>query len=213
MHVGIVEHKMHPIVHQLPFSESVALVAAEVASTKPLLESTHVLSIDGPAGAGKSTMANALSTLLDDAPIVHMDDLYRGWDDALTPTLGATLRNQILKPIAFGKSGGYRRWDWHRNLPGASVTIPRHQFLILEGVGASQRVVRPYVAPMIWIGVESSLGLERVLTRDAEIVTDQEGFKSRMIAWQGAELLHFEQEGTFDTAHLRFDSIRWTATN
>jgi hypothetical protein len=66
---------------------------------------------------------------------------------------------------------------------------------------------------MIWIGVESSIGLDRVLTRDAEIVTDYEGFKARMIAWQGAELLHFEQENTFDTAHLRFDSIRWTATN
>jgi Cytidylate kinase len=196
-------------IHRLPFSDAVALVAAHARSQKPLAGSTRVITIDGPAGAGKSTMAKYLAPLLSsngiDAPIVHMDDLYRGWNDALTPRLAATLQDQILKPISLEKSGGYRRWDWHQNQLGESVTIARHDFLILEGVGASQRVVRPFATTMVWIGIEASEGLARVLNRDGAIVADQDEFKEEMLAWQGAEILHFERENTFDTAHLRFD--------
>jgi uridine kinase len=200
---------MQQIIHQLPFDDAVEMVVAHARSAQAIVGSTRVVTIDGPAGAGKSTMAKELSSHLDQAPIVHMDDLYRGWDDALTPRLRATLHDQILKPVGLGKRGGYRRWDWNKNLPGEQVTIAPEDFLILEGVGASQRVVRPYATTMVWISIEPSKGLERVLKRDAGIVDDLETFTSRMLAWQGAEILHFERENTFDAAHLRFDSMRW----
>lgn len=196
-------------VHQLPFSEALSLVERHARDHAPLAGSTRIITIDGPAGAGKSTMADALSRRLTSfgiaAPIVHMDDLYRGWDDALTVQLSSTLQDQILKPIALGKRGGYRRWDWQSNAPGESITIPSHDFLILEGVGASQRVVRPFATTMVWIGIDSTQGLKRVLERDSRTVADLIEFEERMIAWQGAEILHFERENTFDTAHLRFD--------
>lgn len=186
------------------------MVAAHAGASSPLVGATRVVAIDGPAGAGKSTMARELSVHLADAPIVHMDDLYRGWDDALTPNLRATLQDQILQPIGLGKRGGYRRWDWNRSRLGEVIAIPEHDFLILEGVGASQRVVRPYASTLVWIGVETSVGLDRVLNRDASIIADHDEFKARMLAWQGVEILHFERENTFDTAHLRFDSMLWS---
>lgn len=199
---------MHTI-HHLPFDEALTLIAKTAQESAPVTGDVRVITIDGPAGAGKSTMAAHLAPLLDprfgDAPIVHMDDLYRGWDDALTPQLSATLKDQILTPISLGKRGGYRAWDWSKNCPGKVVSIPPHPFLILEGVGASQRVVRPFASTMVWIGIEPSSGLKRVIERDSSIVADIEAFERRMQVWQGDEVLHFERERTFDASHLRFD--------
>jgi len=191
--------------HRLPFSEALSLVVKHATSTPPLVGDVRVVTIDGRAGGGKSTLAEALSPRIEDAPIVHMDDLYRGWDDALTAQLTATLREQILNPIGLGKTGGYRVWDWHKGIAGEFRTIPRHPFLILEGVGASQRIVRPFATTMVWIEITPPRGLERVLQRDAAFATDLEEYRERMHSWQGEELLHFARENTFDTAHLRFD--------
>lgn len=181
------------------------MVADHARAALPLVGDLRVISIDGRAGAGKSTMAEHLSNLLDGAPVVHMDDLYRGWEDALTTRLSATLRDQILVPMSLGKVGSYRVWNWHRGAPGEVISIDRHPFLILEGVGASQRVVRPFTGTMVWIEIDPARGLERVLKRDSQVVSDLEEFTRRMQSWQGEELLHFERENTFDAAHLRFD--------
>ena len=199
-----------PTIHHLPFEEALALVIAQVRSTKPVKGRVQVITIDGPAGAGKSTMAHHLSELLEGAPVVHMDDLYWGWDDALTSRLSTTLKEQILAPTSLGKQGGYRRWDWYKNLPAESVSIPIHDFLILEGVGSSQRVVRPFASMMIWIGIDPTKGMERVLRRDAAITSDLDEFSRRMAAWQGEEILHFEREATFDASHIRFDGGLFT---
>ncbi len=195
---------MHTL-HRLPFSEALSLVVEHATSVSPLVGDVRVITIDGRAGGGKSTLAEALSPRIGNAPIVHMDDLYRGWDDALTAQLTATLRDQILNPIGLGKSGDYRAWDWHRGAVGEVRTIPKHPFLILEGVGASQRIVRPFASTMVWIEITPSQGLERVLQRDSLFATDLEEYRGRMLSWQGQELLHFAAENTFDTAHLRFD--------
>lgn len=195
---------MHKL-HRLPFSEALSLALEHATKASPLVGDVRVVTIDGRAGGGKSTFADALSPLLDDAPIVHMDDLYRGWDDALTAQLTSTLRDQILTPIGLGKSGGYRAWDWHKGMAGEFRTIPRHPFLILEGVGASQRIVRPFATTMVWIEITPSRGLERVMQRDSVFATDLEQYRGRILSWQGEELLHFARENTFDTAHLRFD--------
>lgn len=195
---------MHTL-HRLPFSEALSLVVEHATSVSPLVGDVRVITIDGRAGGGKSTLAEALSPRIGNAPIVHMDDLYRGWDDALTAQLTATLRDQILNPIGLGKTGGYRAWDWHRGAVGEVRTIPKHPFLILEGVGASQRIVRPFASTMVWIEITPSQGLERVLQRDSLFATDLEEYRGRMLSWQGQELLHLAAENTFDTAHLRFD--------
>ena len=200
---------MHKV-HQLPFDQALSLAEEEVRRSLPVRGEVRVITIDGPAGAGKSTMAASLSERLNKAPIVHMDDLYRGWQDALTPQLTSVLKDHILTPISLGKVGGYRRWDWLRNTPGEALAVPRHEYLILEGVGASQRVVRPFASTMIWISIDAATGMERVIERDSKRVADPEDFIRQMQAWQGLELMHFERESTFDASHLRCDGARFS---
>ena len=51
-----------------------------------------VITIDGPAGSGKTTLAKELMSSLDSCYTIHMDDLYEGWDSTLTPKLTAKLK-------------------------------------------------------------------------------------------------------------------------
>jgi uridine kinase len=202
-------------IHHLPFKETLALTAkfletraGEIAGKER--ELVKVIAIDGPAGAGKTTLAHQLSEILDGAPIVHMDDLYLGWEDALTASLTKTLRDHILTPISLGKRGSYRRWDWHKSQLAEVREIPRHPYLILEGVGAGQRVVRAFSTALIWIDISSETGLKRTIARDKVIVEDIDKFQEEMKSWQAREIVHFAQENTFDAAQLRFNGDLFT---
>ena len=62
----------------------------------------RIVAIDGPAGAGKTTLANRLKENIQDSSIeiIHMDDLYDGWQNSLTPALGKVLDISICSPVS-----------------------------------------------------------------------------------------------------------------
>jgi hypothetical protein len=128
-----------------------------------------------------------------------MDDLYNGWEDALTIQLSRTLTNQILAPISQGKSFSYRKYDWLKKGFGEFTSIPLPALLILEGVGSGQKVTRKYTDEAIWIEVESEVGLQRVLNRDGGYL------ETEMRVWQLREQEHFKVENTRDCATIRVD--------
>ena len=160
-----------------------------------------ILSIDGPAGSGKTTLADELKFELENLSktthIVHMDDLYNGWDDALT----STLSERLLEIIKQSQTSfiTYPVFDWVANAQGESRTIKTPEILILEGVGSGQAAIRSKVSLAIWIEVEPSLGLKRVLKRDGE------GLLGFMTLWQEQQSAHFRTEGTMGAADYCLD--------
>ena len=62
-------------------------VKSAIANSDALCGETKIVTIDGPAGSGKTTLADELSISLSDGngpmSVVHLDELYEGWDDAL----------------------------------------------------------------------------------------------------------------------------------
>ena len=159
------------------------------------------ISIDGPAGSGKTTLAKRIADSFSDGPaiVIHMDDLYNGWEDSLTAQLTRTLINQILVPVSQGKSFGYRRYDWLSRSFGELISLPSPSLLILEGVGSGQRGTRPFTDELIWIDIDSETGLHRVLQRDGDYL------ESEMRVWQMREQEHFKSENTRDCATIRVD--------
>ena len=172
-----------------------------VDAAPPACGATRVIAIDGPAGSGKTTLSFALEAALSQFTVVtiHMDALYQGWDDALTTTLTRNLENQILKPISLEKRAEYRVFDWFQMKPGITVSFDPPQYLILEGVGSAQAVVRKYANYLIWIDVATELGLKRVLARDGNEI------EAQMRKWQLLELDFFERDKTRECANLRID--------
>ena len=70
-----------------------------------LLDRTLLISIDGPAGAGKTTLATNIANRFSDCHIIHMDDLYRGWVLTLGPNLTRELISILEQLEESGKIG------------------------------------------------------------------------------------------------------------
>ena len=56
-----------------------ATVLGLLAERPATLGEGRLLSVDGPAGSGKTTLAEAVSRGLDGSRVIHMDDLFPGW--------------------------------------------------------------------------------------------------------------------------------------
>lgn len=157
-----------------------------------LTTSPRIVTIDGPAGSGKTTLshevANAARKHSLNVEVIHMDDLYNGWDDALTDTLSKTLIDIIKQSSTLEIT--YRVFDWNLNAFNMRKTISTPDLLILEGVGSGQSAIRGSVSLSIWIEVPPEVGLKRVLERDGDSVAP---FMDR---WQFNQNSHFFHENT-----------------
>lgn len=162
---------------------TIGQMVSHLRARAPKCGSTRVVLIDGPAGAGKSTLANRLAealggaasagagtfdpqnTLAADASvqILHGDDMYEGWDGLAT--LDDVLVGQVLRPLAHSE-GQFRMWDWVENKRTHAIAVNPRPYLLIEGVGVASAQAREYAALVIWVEAPWEERLERGLARD-----------------------------------------------
>ena len=177
-------------------------VLDRVMTQPPRLGSTRLICVDGPAGSGKTTVAERLATRASVRAlryrVLHMDDLYDGWDGA---TRGfALLRDHVLARIAEGQEGRYRRYDWEADAYAELHIVPADlDLLIVEGVTSADRGVDPWASLTIWVEVSNALRLDRGIERDGEALRD------RWLDWMRWERDHFAEERTGSRAGLVVD--------
>lgn len=156
-----------------------------------------VIAIDGPAGAGKTTLAHelflALSSSSRSVAVIHMDDLYAGWDNALTGDLTQILQYLVLQHRK-RLSAQIKKYNWDTESFSESENIPVADLLILEGVGSGDRDLQADLAALIWIDIEPEIGLKRVIDRDGAQVQDQ------MQKWLATQQQYFSQHSTREKA-------------
>jgi len=151
-----------------------------------------LIAIDGPAGAGKTTLATKLQTELSkerSVHVIHMDDLYAGWENALGPQLTAIL-SSIVNAFSAQVEFTVPIFNWVNKSFDSSRTYEPTEILIIEGVGAGQKVVRDAGATLYWLDVEPEIGLARVLNRDGFEIETQ------MRQWQIDQEKHFISDAT-----------------
>ena len=136
-------------------------------------DSTILIAIDGVAGSGKTTLALKLAHDLSGSSVVDMDDLYDGWNSPLSQKLTARVIAQLLEPLSKQLPVSYQMFDWKLNRFTEFKTIPKSNYLILEGVGAAQREFRPYINKIIWVDCDPDLGFQRVIDRDGKQVEQE----------------------------------------
>jgi len=187
--------------------ESTEIVAIDsvldhVQATPAHLGRTRLISVDGPAGSGKTTLADRLAARArargSSVLVLHMDDLYDGWDGA---TRGfALLRDHVLSRLAEGREGRYRRYDWHLGAYAERHVVPvTLDLLIVEGVTSADRGADAWQSLRIWIETSNDVRLERGIDRDGEPLRD------RWLDWMRWERDYFAIEGTRDRADLVID--------
>jgi uridine kinase len=147
---------------------SVPRILALLSARTPPTGNTRVLAIDGPSGAGKTTLAALVGEALGQAPVVHLDHLYPGWD-GLADVI-PRLVEWVLQPVADGRPVRFRRYDWEREEYAEWVDVDQHESstLIVEGVGAGALPCAPYLSLLVWMDAPTGVRFDRAIARDGE---------------------------------------------
>ena len=166
---------------------------------------TRVAAIDGPSGAGKTTLAaEVVARVGPDAgwDVVHLDLLYPGWDGlAATPGL---LVDWLLRPLAEGRDAGFHRYDWARRRYGRWVPVPAVPVLLLEGVGSAAAACRPYLSAVAWVEAPRPQRYRRAMARDGE------AYRPHWRRWARQEAGLHAEDGTRAHADLLVDTgVGW----
>ncbi len=161
-----------------------------------------LLAIDGPAGAGKTTLAAKFAaqfSRFSTVQLIHMDELYSGWDDALSDDLTQILK-RILAAHKEKREFTVQKFNWNSMIFDQRQVITPTDVLILEGVGAAQRIVRAAGATTYWLDVEPEIGLQRVLARDG-------GHLAKLMRqWQIDQAIHFRNDETRENCGYKITS-------
>ncbi|MGH3348380.1 MAG: 4-amino-4-deoxy-L-arabinose transferase [Nocardioides sp.] len=181
-----------------PDQRDVGRVLELASSRPPTLGEGRLVCVDGPAGSGKTTLAAGIRTAAPDAVVVHMDDLFEGWDGL--PTVDAQL-GTLLPPLAEGRVGCYRRWDWHASRWAEQVEVRPVPLLVIEGVGSGSLVAAPFTTVLVWVEAPYDLRLRRGIERDGDT------FAPHWQSWAAAEVEHFARHRTRERADLRLGGV------
>ena len=159
-----------------------APLARRLRALPPSCGPVRLIAVDGHAGSGKSTFAARLAGVLDGAPVVHLDDLAT--HDELFAWTGR-LRDQVLGPLSDGRPARHRVYDWVRQEFTGERLVRPEPVVLVEGVGAARRTLRPWLACSLWMDLSESESWERGMLRDGPELA------AFWAEWTRAERRHF----------------------
>ncbi|MGW1074033.1 uridine kinase family protein [Streptomyces sp. NPDC002537] len=174
-------------------SSRLAPLARRLRALPPSLGRVRLVAVDGHAGSGKSTFSARLAAALGGAPVLHLDDLATHeelfeWTERL--------RDWVLEPLARGETAHYRAYDWVAREFAEERTLPAAPVVLVEGVGAGRRALRPHLACLLWMELTHENSWERGQLRDGPELTDF------WDGWKRAERRHFSTDPTRPYAEL-----------
>ncbi|MGI5400341.1 uridine kinase family protein [Streptomyces sp. CA-135486] len=157
--------------------------ARALRALPPSCGPVRLLAVDGHAGSGKSTFAARLAAAVGNGvPVLHLDDLAShaepfAWTDRML--------SEVIAPLARGSTAHYHPYDWNLRRFTSVRALEAAPVVLIEGVGAGRRVLRPYLAWLLWMEREAEESWQRGRRRDgSELSTFWDG-------WTVAETRHF----------------------
>ncbi|MEU7283303.1 hypothetical protein AB0A69_31685 [Streptomyces sp. NPDC045431] len=161
-------------------------LAGELRGLPPSCGPVRLVAVDGHAGSGKSTFADRLAAALGGAPVLHLDDIAShdelfAWTDRF--------RARVLDPLNRGEVARFHSYDWiARRFAGPVRELPPAPVVVIEGVGAGRRALRPHLARLLWMDRGAAASWARGRHRDGPA---QSAFWD---GWTVAETRHFEAD-------------------
>ena len=125
-----------------------------------------------------------------------MDDLFEGWSGL--GTIDAQLEG-LLRPLAIGADGSYRRFDWEIGEFAETVVVAPVPMLVLEGVGSGASAFADLQTVLVWVDAPYDVRMARGIDRDGE------AFAPHWEQWARDEAAVFARERTRERAAIRID--------
>ncbi|MET8622650.1 hypothetical protein ABZW30_02610 [Kitasatospora sp. NPDC004669] len=173
-------------------------LAVELRALPPSCGPVRLVAVDGHAGSGKTTFAGRLAAALDGAPVVHLDDLATHTEPF---EWTGRLHEQVLEPLAVGRDAAYRVYDWTLRRFATTAAVPAAPVVLVEGVGAGRRDVRPRLARVIWMELDAVAARRRGEERDGPELAEF------WAGWAHAEAAHFAADPSRPYAATRVDGV------
>lgn len=136
-------------------------LAAAAAGVAAATGRRAVVLIDGRSGTGKTTIGAQVAEQLG-AQLVHLDDLYPGWD-------GLRAAADAVVTDVLGAPSGYRRWDWGADAPADWASVDPDLPIVVEGCGALSRASAPLASLRVWLEADDAVRWDRAIGRDGEV--------------------------------------------
>ena len=178
-----------------------------------------LLLVDGPAGSGKTTFAEAVTRRFDssDLPTVFrlaarrlpmlqlwrggqllsMDEFYPGWGGLQQGQ--RMLVEDLLVPLSQGRPLTLRRWDWQRSRPAGLIEVSRSVPLVVEGCGALTARSRRFADFSVWVQANGEVRRQRALERDGAL------FAAHWDRWLSQERGHWQDNDPQSLADATID--------
>jgi uridine kinase len=158
---------------------------------------TPIVLIDGRAGSGKSTFAEALQQQLfrdgESAPrVIHMDNVFEGWDGL---ALGSDYMVRfILQPLARKETASWQDWSWVKNQRSSWREFSGGTPLIVEGCGSLTERSKEHADISIWLEASEEVRRERWIQRERHL--------EKFDFWAAQELDFYAREKSQSLADL-----------
>lgn len=168
-------------------------LARQLRRLPPSCGPVRLIGVDGHAGSGKTTFAGELAAALGGAPVLHLDDIAT--HDELFAWTGRLLP-QVIEPLRRGETAHYRPYDWRAHAFGPARALSAAPVVVIEGVGAGRRSLRPHLARLLWMELPHEEAWRRGRLRDGP---EQRDFWHR---WVAEEREHFTKDPSRPFADL-----------
>jgi hypothetical protein len=168
-------------------------LASRLHQLPPSCGPVRLVGIDGHAGSGKTTFAGRLAEALGGVPVLHLDDIATheelfAWTERLL--------QDVVEPLSRGERAHYRPYDWQARRFGPVRELPPAPVVLVEGVGAGRRALRPFLACLLWMELPPEDAWARGRQRDG---SEQSDFWA---GWVLAERRHFTEDPSRPFADL-----------
>lgn len=162
-------------------------LARDLLALPPSCGPVRLVAVDGHAGSGKSTFAGRLADALGGAPVVQLDEV-RSHDALFAWT--ERFEREVLGPLAHGRTAHFLAYDWELGTFREPREIAPAPVVLIEGVGAGRRELRPRLARLLWMDLPHGDSWERGRHRDGPAQRDF------WDGWMDAEHRHFAEDPT-----------------
>ncbi|MEU9243697.1 hypothetical protein [Streptomyces sp. NPDC048385] len=168
-------------------------LASALRALPPSCGPVRLVGVDGHAGSGKTTFAGQLAVALGGAPVLHLDDIASHQE--LFAWTGRLL-TQVIEPLGRGGTAHYSPYDWRTRRFGPPRPLPPAPVILVEGVGAGRRALRPFLARLLWMELPPEESWTRGRARDGAAQRDF------WAEWVRAEHRHFGEDPSRPYADL-----------